>query len=69
MRILKKELWPHKITMGVNDSTMDIDKIETWLGEYLGAFKTSWNAVYHYNSTDFYFRTGEDALLFKLKWS
>jgi hypothetical protein len=69
MRILKKELWPYKTNYGVDDSNLKIDKIEYWLGENIGAFKSQWNAVYHSNSTDFYFREPDDLMMFKLTWS
>jgi len=68
MRRLKKELWPYKVTYGVDDSNIKIDKIEQWLGETMGAFKGQWNAVYQYNYTDFYFRDSDDMLMFKLRW-
>ena len=70
MRILKKELWPHKIELNVSDDTGDkIYDIEIWLGEHLGCFKDRWNAVYKHNGTDFYFREGKDATMFALRWS
>ena len=69
MRILKKELWPHKIELDVSDDTGDkIYDIEIWLGENLGSCKDQWNAVYKHNGTDFYFREGCDATMFALRW-
>ena len=68
MRRLKKELWPHKVTVNSDDKN-DITPIELWLGEKLGTFKGRWNVVYRYNGTDFYFRLGEDATLFALRWA
>lgn len=68
MRVLKKELWPSRVTLNVVDTKMDIDRVEAWLGENLGAFKGRWNAVYYHNKTDYYFRNGEDAVMFKLSW-
>lgn len=68
MRILKKELWPHKVALNVDDTGMKIDEIEHWLGESVGGFKDRWNAVYHHNKTDFYFRQGRDATMFILRW-
>ncbi len=53
----------------MDDSDPKIDDIEIWLGENLGAFKSKWNAVYGNRCTDFYFRSGQDALLFALRWS
>lgn len=70
MRILKKELWPYKVTLNVNDDTGDkIYDIEIWLDENLGSFKNQWRAVYTYSGTDFYFRQGRDATMFALRWS
>ena len=69
MRVLKKELWPHKVAVNVEGPTPEkIDDIEAWLGEHYGAFKSRWNAVYHYNRTDYYFRQGRDATMFALRW-
>jgi hypothetical protein len=69
MRVLKKELWPYKVTVNVDDTTMKIDKIELWLGKTHGAFRDRWNAVYQHNRTDYYFRQGKDATMFSLMWS
>lgn len=69
MRVLKKSLWPAKITLSVDDSDPKIDDIEIWLGENLGAFKSKWNTVYSNRYTDFYFRSEQDAFLFALRWS
>ena len=69
MRILKKELWPHCVNLDVDDTGIKIDNVEIWLGNHLGSFKDQWNAVYYYNSTNFYFKEGKDATLFALKFS
>lgn len=69
MRHLKKEIWPHRVPVGFNDSTVEITKMEVWLGEQLGTFKGRWNVVYHYDKTYFYFRESKDATLFALRWS
>ena len=69
MRRLKKELWPSKVVINVDDTMMKIDDIEAWLGDTYGAFKDQWNAVYQHNQTDFYFRNEQDATLFMLRWS
>lgn len=71
MRTLKKELWPHKISLNIGKDLSDdkIYDIEIWLGENLGRFRGRWNAVYRYNRTDFYFRQGRDATMFALRWS
>lgn len=68
MRVLKKELWPSRVTLN-SDWKKDINDVEEWLGENFGAFKGKWNVVYNYNKTDFYFRSEEDAVIFKLTWS
>lgn len=69
MRTLKKELWPHMVTIGQYQTTVDFCEIETWLGKQLGCLTDQWNVVYQYNKTDFYFRQGRDATLFALRWS
>lgn len=69
MRRLKKDLWPHCVTLTVDDTRPKIDRIELWLADNVGVFRSGWNAVYHYNCTDFYFKLGKDATLFALKWS
>lgn len=66
MRILKKELWPHKVTLDEPDS---VTEIEIWLGEKLGTFKGRWNVVYQHNKTYFYFKDGKDATMFALRWA
>lgn len=68
MRVLKKELWPYKVQFGKDESSVEITKVEQWLGETMGPFKGRWNAVYQYNSTDFYFRDSDDLLMFQLRW-
>jgi hypothetical protein len=68
MRHLKRNLWPFKIKLDVVDSNLSIDAVELWLSETCGSFKSNWNAVYHANYTDFYFKNGEDAMLFKLQF-
>ena len=68
MRVLKKELWPHCVSLDVVDHA-DRYHIETWLGETIGCFRDQWNIVYKYNGTDFYFRKGIDATMFSLRWS
>lgn len=69
MRVLKKELWPHKVIVDIDNTRMKIDNVELWLAERVGGFKVKWNAVYNYNSTDYYFRDGKDATMFALRWS
>ncbi len=69
MRQLKRELWPFKIKLDLDDCHIKMDEIETWLGEQLGPFKSDWNAVYNNSYTDFYFKSNEDAVMFRLMWS
>jgi hypothetical protein len=57
------------VALDVTETGNDMYKIEIWLGETLGSFKDRWNAVYKHNGTDFYFRQGQDATMFALKWS
>lgn len=69
MRRLKKELWPNKIVVDVDDTNMKLDDIEAWLGKTYGAYRDRWNAVYQLNRTDFYFRNEKDANWFAMRWS
>ena len=50
-------------------SKREIEEVETWLGEQVGGFKGQWNVVYLYNQTDFYFKSGDDATFFALRWT
>lgn len=68
MRELKRELWPHKVTINTI-GLKDVSAAEAWLGEHLGVFKGHWNVVYRYNKTDFYFKESNNATMFALKWS
>lgn len=68
MRRLKKELWPNKIVVDVDDTNMKLDDIEAWLSKTFGAYRDRWNAVYQLNRTDFYFRNEKDANWFAMRW-
>ncbi len=68
MRELKKELWPFKVELDLDQSQSKIVEIETWLGEHYGVFKGRWNVVYRWDHTVFYFRQGPDATMFALRW-
>lgn len=68
MRVLKKELWPHCVTLPIDDTQSKIDEVEIWLGQRMGAYKGQWNAVYNRGRTDFYFKRGPDATMFVLRW-
>ena len=69
MRTLKKSLWPHRVTLPIDDTGMKIDRVEAWLAEQLGAFRDQWNAVYGHSKTDYYFRDAGTATLFALRWT
>ena len=64
MRVLKKELWPTKVTIKQYH-----DDIELWLIENLGEFRKDWNAVYSSNQTDYYFKNEKIASFFAMKWA
>ena len=68
MRVLKKELWPYKITVNPENSN-DTTPVELWLGNKFGTFKGRWNIVHHWDHTDFYFRDQSDAVMFSLRWA
>lgn len=68
MRVLNKELWPHKVSIPISEGT-DTYARETWLFEQFGRWKSQWTVVYHYSYTDFYFKSEADALLFSLRWT
>lgn len=67
MRSLKREIWPYKVTLSVFEEKET--SLVSWLGEKMGPFKGRWNMVHHYKGVDVYFKTGNDATLFSLKWS
>lgn len=69
MRILKKELWPAKILIPMNEFHDGHYEIENWLGKNMGAFKGRWNQVPCPKGVHYYFRNGKDATLFALRWS
>ncbi len=68
MRVLKKELWPRRVNLDVDDTKMKIDSVELWLDQRVGGFKIKWNAVYKHDNTDYYFKEGKDATMFALRW-
>ena len=68
MRILKRELWPHKVTIDITTSNVIIEEVEQWLGDNVGGFKNHWNTVYKFSSTDYYFKDERHQFLFILRW-
>lgn len=69
MRILKKEIWPVKILIPLDEFDGDHYEIECWLGEKLGPIKNRWNIVPTNNGVHYYFRSRKDATMFCLRWS
>lgn len=69
MRVLRKELWPYCIECNKTGSDSDFRDIEEWLAEHVGCFHEKWNAVYHSDRTDLYFKDSKDAMWFKLRWA
>lgn len=66
--------WPYHITI----RRQDWDIVEQWCDEYLGGFGQAWYklgvdpAAYIIDGdykTKWYFKTEQDAVLFKLKWA
>jgi len=68
MRILNKDLWPHRIVIHKDESRIS-PEIERWVFEKCGQYKGHWNMVYVYDETHFYFKDGKDATLFALRWA
>jgi hypothetical protein len=68
MRILNKDLWPHRIVIHKDESRIS-PEIERWVFEKCGQYKGRWNMVYIYDETHFYFKDGKDATLFALRWA
>ena len=69
MRILKRELWPHRVVYAKDETNSEFPDVEAWLTDRVGRFGQAWNVVYHYNQTDLYFRNRADAVMFSLKWT
>lgn len=78
MRELKKELWPIKVRLIVEQLLYErinyqhdpkSDLIEEWLGRNVGTFKDQWNVIYSSRYADYYFRNSETATFFSLKWT
>lgn len=69
MRKLKKDLWPYCIAYNKTGSDSDFREVEEWLGEHIGCYHEKWNAVYHYDHTDLYFKDNKDAVWFSVRWS
>ncbi len=69
MRILKRELWPHRVVYAKDETNSEYANVEAWLADQVGRFGQAWNVVYHHNQTDLYFRNRADAVMFSLKWA
>jgi hypothetical protein len=69
MRILKKELWPHSVTVRMTQYTAEHVPIENWLIENIGAFRERWNQTPTSSYVNYYFKHHDDAVLFALRWS
>lgn len=69
MRMLKKESWPYRIVINDDEHSNNIEQVERWLGEHVGAFRQRWNAVYLFDETHFYFVSDQDAVMFALRWA
>lgn len=69
MRILKRELWPHRVVYTKDETNSEYADVEAWLADQVGQFGQAWNVVYHYNQTDLYFRNRADAVMFSLRWA
>ena len=65
MRMLKKLIWSHKVSVPVPEN----NELEVWLEENMGKYKARWTVVYSYKTLDYYFRNEKDALMFALRWS
>ena len=65
MRELKKDIWPHKVTIKTSDS----GNVGIWLDETMGIYKGRWYFIVRYTGVDFYFKDRKDATLFTLRWA
>ncbi len=68
MRILKKEIWPAKVLIPMDEFDAKHYHLECWLGEQFGAFKKRWITVPSSKGVDYYFRNSKDANWFALRW-
>jgi hypothetical protein len=68
MRELKRDLWPHKVTINLKPG-LTLDEVDSWLTPRVGGFKKGWNFVDHYGGVDFYFKRESHATMFVLRWS
>jgi hypothetical protein len=70
MRTLKKELWPHKISIKHTSDGLNRDTVAAeWLIKKMGTFKGRWTVVYTFDTADYYFKDSNDAVLFSLRWT
>jgi len=67
MRVLKKILWPYRIT--ISDKKLDIYDLIVWCKINVGEQYKSWHCfVYKESDIQFSFKEESDLLVFKLKW-
>ena len=66
MRHLRKELWPHKVTIRI---VQDPVAINDWLTNNMGPFRGQWNVVFFHDETVYYFKNEQDYVLFSLRWT
>jgi hypothetical protein len=69
MRILKRELWPHRVVYAKDETKCEFGAMADWLENRVGQFGQAWHAVRCHNQTDLYFRNRADAVMFSLKWA
>lgn len=71
MRILNKEVWPHKISINYDDPDSTRTKeCYQWLEEIVGSYQHEWNVVYFYRQhVDYYFKDERDLVWFTMRWT
>jgi hypothetical protein len=69
MRELKRDLWPHKVTIEKKPEH-SITEMEVWMCQRFGGIRGRWHIVHQWSKdVDFYFRTEHDATMFALRWA
>lgn len=69
MRVLKKSLWPYKITIDKPSDSLNLTEMEIWLGNYFKTYHKKWYIIQGFSHTEFYFKNEKDATMFVLRWS